>query len=123
VKYIFIAAFGLVGAGFNKTLGEMLETPRLSEYVQSVMREITLLAEKKGIVLPENIITESYQRGRDFAYETKTSFQRDFESVGKLDERDLFGGTILRLGEQLGVATPVTQELWEILERRKPWPI
>jgi len=122
-KYVFIAAFGLVGASFDKTLGQMMGSPRLSEHVQAVMREIIRLAEKKGVVLPETIVAESYQKGRDFAPETKTSFQRDFEEAGRPDERDLFGGTILRLGRQLGVATPATQELCEIIERRKPWPV
>jgi 2-dehydropantoate 2-reductase len=121
-KYVFIAAFGLVTAGFDKTLGQVMESRRLSDYVLSAMREIVTIARGKGIDLPEAIVTESYQKGLDFPYETKTSFQRDFECAGKPDERDLFGATILHLGKQLGVGTPVTQELWEILNRRKPLP-
>lgn len=119
-KYVFIAAFGLVTASFDKTLGQVMESSRLSDCVISVMREIVSLSQKKGIGLPETIITDAYQKGHDFPYETETSFQRDFERFDKPDERDLFGGTILRLGEVLEVETPVTQELWEILNRKKP---
>jgi 2-dehydropantoate 2-reductase len=84
------------------------------------MHEIVALAEKNGIGLPFGIIDESYKKGRDFVYDTRTSFQRDFETTGKPDERDLFGGAILRIGKQLGVETPATQELWDILRKRKP---
>jgi 2-dehydropantoate 2-reductase len=119
-KFVFIAAYGLVGAGFDKNLGQILDSAQLSEYVQQVMREVVALAEKKGIGLPLGIIDESYKKGRDFPYDTKTSFQRDFETAGKPDERDLFGSAILRIGKQLGVETPATQELWEILNKRKP---
>jgi ketopantoate reductase len=84
------------------------------------MQEIAALARKKGVVLPADIVEESYQRGNNFAYKTKTSFQRDFEQADKPDERDLLAGTILRLGTELGVETPVTRELWRLLEQRKP---
>jgi 2-dehydropantoate 2-reductase len=122
-KYIFIAAFGLVTASFDKTLGQVIESGRLSNYVLAVMSEIVALARKKRIDLPEMIIPATYNKGSSFPYETKTSFQRDFERADKPDERDLFGGTILRLGRLLGIETPVTQELWERLNQRKPWPV
>jgi 2-dehydropantoate 2-reductase len=119
-KYIFIASLGLVLTAFDKTLGQVMETPRLSDYVQAVMEEITALARKKGVDLPADIVDQCYEHGRDFAYKTKTSFQRDFEQAGKPDERDLLAGTILRLGRQSGTETPATRELWHLLERRKP---
>jgi len=120
-KYIFIAAFGLVTATFDKTLGEIMESEKLSNYVLSIMREVALLAEKSGVALPETIVDDSYRTGKNFPYETKTSFQRDVESPDKPDERDLFGGTILRLGRRLDIATPTTRELWGLLDKRKPY--
>jgi len=120
-KYIFIAAFGLVTAAFNKTLGEIMESEKLSNCVLSIMREVALLAEKSGVALPATIVDDSYRMGKNFPYETKTSFQRDVESPDKPDERDLFGGTILRLGHRLDTATPATRELWELLGQRKPY--
>jgi 2-dehydropantoate 2-reductase len=121
-KYIFISPFGMVTAAFDKTIGQVRESSTLSRYVLSVMEEIVQLSEKMGVALPETIIADSYQKGNSFPYETKTSFQLDFESMNRLDERDLFGGTILRLGKRLGIDTPVTQELWDMLNLRKPLP-
>jgi 2-dehydropantoate 2-reductase len=119
-KYIFIASLGIVQAGFDKTLGQVMESPEVSRYLQSVMEEIAALGRSKGIDLPEDIVATNFRRARTFAYKTKTSFQRDFERADRPDERDILTGTILRLGKQLGIETPVSHELAEILERRKP---
>ena len=119
-KYVFIAAFGLVTATFNKTVGEVMESDPLNAQVLAVMNEIVQLSRKLGIRIPESIVLDSYQMGRLFPAETKTSFQRDLEDMSKPDERDLFGGTILRLGQQLGIDTPVTKKLCDLLNARKP---
>jgi 2-dehydropantoate 2-reductase len=119
-KYIFIASLGMVQASFDKTLGQVMESPELSRYLQSAMEEITALGRSKGIDLPADIVAANFRRVQTFAYKTKTSFQRDFERVDQPDERDIFTGSILRLSKQQGVDAPVSRELAEILERRKP---
>jgi 2-dehydropantoate 2-reductase len=120
MKYLFIAAFGLVTAACDKTLGQVMEARHLSDYVRSIMNEICAIASQQGIGLPENAVSESFRKGYGFPYETKTSFQRDVEKADKPDERDLFGGTILRLGEVLGMPTPATLEVCGMLDLRKP---
>ena len=119
-KYIFIASLGMVQASFDKTLGQVMESPELSHYLQSVMEEITTLGRRKRIDLPADIVATNYQRAQSFAYKTKTSFQRDFEEADKPDERDILTGTILRMGIELGIETPVIRELSDRMERRKP---
>jgi 2-dehydropantoate 2-reductase len=121
-KFVFIAAFGLVTAAFDATLGEVMESGELSSQALAVMGEIEGLARAKGVALPKTIAAESLRRAEEFPPEAKTSFQRDVEQAGKPDERDLFSGTILRLGRKLGIETPATRELSEMIERRKPWP-
>jgi 2-dehydropantoate 2-reductase len=119
-KYLFIAAFGLVTAAFDRSLGQVMETPSLRDYVLSVMGEIHAIASRRGVNLPENAVSEGFHKGYAFPHETKTSFQRDVERIDKPDERDLFGGTVLRLGDLLGVPTPATRELQNKLSARKP---
>jgi 2-dehydropantoate 2-reductase len=119
-KFIFIASFGLVSACFNKTLGEIISSQELSNTVISVMKETYRLAIAKGVNLQESIIGESYNKGRNFPYETKTSFQRDFEIMDRPDERDLFGGAIIRMGKKFGIETPFTGQLWDKINHQKP---
>ncbi len=120
-KFMFICAFGLATASYGKTLGEVMESVETSALVLSVMREIHAISKEKGIGLRESVITESFEKGRNFPGEAKTSFQRDFENADKKDERDLFGETVIRLGKEVGVDTPATRMLVQKLEEMKPW--
>ena len=114
-KFVFIAGYGLVTAYTAKTFGGILSDPELKELVRKVMEEIAAVAQKKGVKLADTIVTDSLQTGKNFPSETKTSFQRDIEAKAKRNEGDLFGGTIIRLGKELGVPTPVTESIYSKL--------
>jgi 2-dehydropantoate 2-reductase len=115
-KYIFIASFGLITVYSNKTLGEIMEDEESTELVRGIMTEIRSIAEKKEIRLPENIIDTSINKANNFPYETKTSYQRDVESKGNVNEGDLYGGTIVRMGELLGIQTPITKQIYSQIQ-------
>lgn len=119
-KYLFIAPFALVTAAFEKTIGEAMSSKKLKSYIRALIIEIASLAASKGIKLMKTIVDETMAKGNEFPFETKTSLQRDVELRDKPDERDLFGGTVLRMGKQLGLSTPVTQEIFEKLNVLKP---
>ena len=110
-KYVFISAFGLVTAASRKTLGEVLADAPLREEVRGIMSEVVDLAVHEGIVLDSDIIPGALAKASGFPADTKTSLQRDVEAGGQ-DEGDLFGGTIIRLGERFGVPTPVTEGVY-----------
>ena len=113
---MFIAGYGLVTAYTAKTFGEILSDSKLKELVRKVMEEIAAVAKKEGVPLADSIVADSLQTGSNFPPETKTSFQRDVEAKGKRYEGDLFGGTIIRLGKELGVPTPVTESIYANIE-------
>jgi 2-dehydropantoate 2-reductase len=114
-KYIFIASYGLVSARYNRTLSEILETPSLKEEVAGIMNEINLIAIKKKIRLPEEIIDLSLNKALMFPPGTQTSLQRDIRQGKKKTELELFGGTIVDLGKKWGVPTPVTEKIYREL--------
>jgi 2-dehydropantoate 2-reductase len=93
-KYMFIAAFGLVTARSGKTLGEVAADRRLRQSAADIMEEIKAIADAKGILLADTIVTTSLGKADNFPLETKTSFQRDVERSGR-NEGDLFGGAII----------------------------
>jgi 2-dehydropantoate 2-reductase len=59
----------------------------------------------------------SLEKAENFPFEIKTSYQRDVEKQAR-NEGDLFGGTILRMGRELGVPTPITHRLYREIEGR-----
>jgi 2-dehydropantoate 2-reductase len=119
-KFVFIAAYGIVTAAYDKPLDEIVSAKPLSDKVRSIMKEVAALAKAQGVILSGDVVELSFQKGADFAPGTKTSLQRDVEKPNAKDERDLFGGTILRMGKALGIPSPVTEEVWSVLEQRKP---
>jgi 2-dehydropantoate 2-reductase len=117
-KFMFIAAYGLVGAAYEKSLGEIVENPEMSQKVKAIMTEIETISKKLNIPLDVNIVETSYLKANQFPYEAKTSFHRDVELKGKVNESDLFGGTLIRYGESLGVSTSSTQSVYNTLMSR-----
>lgn len=110
-KYLFIASFGLVTGMSGKPFGEVVADPELSDLVRRIQGEIVALSRAKGIALPADAAENAFKAGASFPPATKTSYQRDLEVSGKPNEGDLFGGTIIRLGKELGVPTPVTAQV------------
>lgn len=104
-KYIFIAAYGLITATYDKTLGEIINDLKLSNLTKSIMQEIKDIALKLGVALDHDIVNISFEKAKQFPSEAKTSFQRDIESKGVINEGDIFGGTLIRYGKSLKLPT------------------
>jgi 2-dehydropantoate 2-reductase len=111
-KFMFIAGYGLVAALYEKTLGQIMDSNEMSQQVIGIMKEIYITAIALGIQLESKVVDDSYNKARQFPYETKTSFQRDIELKGKINEGDLFGGAIIRYGNSLAIATPITNDVY-----------
>jgi len=112
-KYMFIAAFGLVTATYEKTFGEILDDPELSQITKSIMHEIDQIAKKINISLSTDIVETSFLKGKLFPYETKTSFQRDVEKKGKINEIDIYGGTLIHYSKQYDIPIPNIKNTFE----------
>lgn len=74
-KYMFIAAYGLVTASENKTLGAILEDEKLSKKVKGIMTEIQSIRKAENIKLPHDIVEISYLMAKNFPYEGKPPFK------------------------------------------------
>jgi 2-dehydropantoate 2-reductase len=118
-KYIFIAAFGMVTVRTGKTMGEIMEDAEARETVRSIMIEVSNLAKAKGIILPPDVVEKSLDKATSVPRDTKSSYQRDVESGRKSNEGDLYGGTIIRMGEALGIATPITSSIYSEIQSFK----
>ncbi len=114
-KFLFIAPFSLVTAISDKPIGEVLKDDELARDVRAIMSEAATIAHTKGVALPENIVDAVMEKAAGFPAGMTTSFQRDIAAGAARDERDIFSGSILRLGESLGVPTPVTERYTKAL--------
>jgi len=113
-KYLFIAAYGLVAACLGKTLGQIWEEEQTREMTLEVIREIASVGRKEGVEITDEMVMEAFEKAKHFPYETKTSFQRDYEK-GIKDERELFGEAILRLAKKHSIKVPTIDQLYPLL--------
>ena len=113
-KYLFIASYGLVTAALGKTLGEVYEEETTKQMVLKVIQEIACIGIKEGVGITKEMMIDALEKAKTFPYETKTSFQRDYEKGGE-DERVLFGGTMLRLAQLHDVEIPTIDKLYQLL--------
>ncbi|MGB6607993.1 MAG: ketopantoate reductase C-terminal domain-containing protein, partial [Atribacterota bacterium] len=61
---------------------------------------------------------KTIQKAQNFPYETKTSFQRDYEKGKTRHEGDIFGGTLIRLAKEHNISIPTITEVYgELISR------
>ncbi|NPV02677.1 MAG: 2-dehydropantoate 2-reductase [Brevinematales bacterium] len=113
MKYIFISAYGMVTAAYGKTLDEVYADTAMRDSVMEIMSEIETIARKRGVNLPHGAAEQSLDKAAKFPPGTKTSFQRDIERGGH-NEGDLFGGTIIRMGREMGIPVPAAEKFYTL---------
>ncbi len=109
-KFLFIAPFSLVTAVSGEPVGGVLENEALRADVHAIIAETAAIARRKGVRLEDDIVEAVMEKAAGFPAGTRTSFQRDIAAGSARDERDIFAGTILRLGKRHRVATPVAEK-------------
>lgn len=117
-KFMFIASYGLVTACYDKTLGEVYASEQFAQKVKLIMNTILRISKAMKIHLNDDIVEQSYKKAALFPFETKTSFQRDYEQKEKPDERELFGGSIIALGKRNNIDVSAVQEIYQLLNRK-----
>ena len=82
----------------------------------AAMEETRAVANAVGIALTEEDIAYWLRLAEQFDDEGMTSMRQDL-AAGRKTELDLFAGTICRLGDEHGVATPVNDLLYKLIRK------
>jgi len=117
-KYIFISAFSLMTAYSEKTIGGVLADDKLKRMTENIMKEVILVGKAKNIDFEPDIVKKTLKKTKGFPYETKTSFQRDFEKGKIRHEGDMFSGTLIRFAKEYNISIPtITVVYGELISR------
>ncbi|HER24489.1 MAG TPA: ketopantoate reductase family protein [Candidatus Atribacteria bacterium] len=111
-KYIFITAFSLMTAYSGKTIGGVLADSKLRSMTENIMEEVMSVGKAKNIDFEQDIVNKNIQKAQAFPYETKTSFQRDYEKGKTRHEGDILGGTLVRLAKEHHVLIPTISKVY-----------
>ena len=106
----------MVNTGTNQTQGLLdvnygaFKNEHVAAIARGAMQECVAIANKLDIPLSEKNIDEVFQLVASFKPENITSLMQDLKA-GRETEIDIFAGELCRLGEKLGVKTPVNRML------------
>lgn len=78
------------------------------------MREVARIAQKKGIAVGEDEIALQNRTILTLPYSNKPSTLQDLEA-GKHTEIEMFAGTVVRMGREVGVPTPLCQAFYHAI--------
>ncbi|HVC21426.1 MAG TPA: 2-dehydropantoate 2-reductase [Vicinamibacterales bacterium] len=114
-KFLFIAAFGGVGAVTRAPIGVVRQMPGTRQMLVQAMEEIAAVARARGVALDPEAVTAAMARLDGLAPASTPSMQRDIMD-GRPSELDSQNGAVVRLGGQAGVHTPLHRFLYHALQ-------
>lgn len=113
-KYLFIAALSAVGAATRAPAGVVRSLPETRTLLVRLMREVVAVAQARQISLAEAAIQQRMTFIDGLASGVMTSLQRDLLG-GRPSELDAILGSLVRMGKEAGVPTPVSEVLYHSL--------
>jgi 2-dehydropantoate 2-reductase len=109
VKILGNASFNPVSALTRATLAQMVRDPDVSVVIRNIMQEVQAVSHKLGMELPVSI--DQRMAGAEKVGEHKTSMLQDLEA-GRSMELEALVGSVVELGERLGVPMPHTRTVY-----------
>ena len=103
-----------MGAVTRASIGVIRSLPETREMLEQAMQEVFDLAHARGIALPATTIETAFGFFDDLPAASTASMQRDV-LAGRPSELESQNGAVVRLGAEVGVATPLNHFLYASL--------
>ena len=120
-KFMINVGVNQVSAVLGATYGTMRASAEAREMMDAAMKEVISVAQALEIDLTEKDIEEWYRVLASLNEAGKTSMLQDVEA-GRKTEVEMLSGTLIELGERLGIPTPVNRQLFAELKRIESQP-
>ncbi|RPI81665.1 MAG: 2-dehydropantoate 2-reductase [Chloroflexi bacterium] len=113
-KFIFIASVSGVGSVTVAPVGAFRSVPETREVLKMAIEEVTAVGKALDVNLPAGIEENILRFIDSLPAATTASMQRDIAN-GLPSELDYQNGSVVRLGQECGVATPVNSFIYACL--------
>ena len=114
-KFLFITAVAGLTSACRTRIGDLLEEPGYRELLVKAMREIEAVGRAKGINLDDAVVEQTMEYVEGAVKDITASMHLDLERDRRL-ELEIFNGAVVRMGREMGVATPVNHMLYMVLK-------
>ncbi|HWO45182.1 MAG TPA: ketopantoate reductase C-terminal domain-containing protein, partial [Methylomirabilota bacterium] len=113
LKLLGNAVFNPLSALTRASLGAIARSPLVADVVRSAMEEADAVARRLGIEIPVSI--DQRIKGASRVGDHKTSMLQDLEA-GRPMEIDAITGSVVELGDRLGVPVPHLRTLYSAVK-------
>jgi 2-dehydropantoate 2-reductase len=113
-KFLLVASFGSVGAVTRAPIGAIRMMPETRRLLEWCMREVVAVGTARRVALATAVVADTMAFVDTLAPNATTSLQRDIIE-GKPSELEAWSGAVIRLGQELGVATPLHEFIYHCL--------
>jgi 2-dehydropantoate 2-reductase len=118
-KYVLLAALSAVSAATQLPLGDIRRSPAAITLLRDLMTEVWAVGRASGVALDDGVVDRQHRLVLSQGDDSHASLQTDLLGGHRMEIEALQGATV-RLGLELGVATPQMTAIYAILE---PWAI
>ena len=114
-KFLFITAVAGLTSACRSRLSSLMEEPQYRELLVAAMKEIESVGRAHGVNLDSDVVQQTMMYVEGAVKDITASMHLDLERGRRL-ELEIFNGAVVRLGEEVGVETPVNRLLYLILK-------
>ena len=113
-KFVFLVGLSATTASTRKAIGPIRENPQTRAFLLGLMREVVAVGRAKGVPLREDFAEDRLAFADTLPPDMKASMCHDLERGNRLELPWLSGG-VARLGDELGVPTPLNHAVADVL--------
>lgn len=113
-KFVFLVGLSSTTTLMNTTLGPVRDGPESRETLLGVMRETAAVGRAAGVALPDGFGDDRLAFADGLPTDMTSSMHHDLKAGNRL-ELPWLAGTVVAMGRDLGVPTPVCQTIYAAL--------
>ncbi len=114
-KFIFLASFSGMTCATRTSIGPIRSDPETRAMLKAALEEVVAIGRAKGVMLPDDQAEQSLTWADNLPPTMVASMLGDLNRGNRL-ELPWLSGNVVKLGEELGVATPVHRFINTVLK-------
>lgn len=118
-KFLIMANLGGIGAVTRAPVGVLLSVAKTRDMLAEAINEVMEVGKAAGVALNNESRTRAWDFIKSIPPDASTSIQRDIME-GKPSELEFMSGSVIRIGKEYGIKTPVHDFIYSCLV---PWEL
>lgn len=113
-KFVFLVGLSGTTTTMRVPIGRIRENPQTRAFLFELMQETVAVGRAHGVNLPADYAEQRLAFADSVPADMSSSMHHDLEHGNRLEVAWLSGG-VVKLGQQVGVPTPMNRAVWDIL--------